>query len=263
MAPSYPRYTPKVVLITGSTGGFGQAFARKFASIGAKLVLHGRNAEKLAQLTSSLRQIFPDVDIHEVVFEITNKEAIKNALDQLPDEFHAIDVLINNAGGALGLDKAYEAEMDDWDTMIDVNVKSLARMTRFVIEGMAHRKRGHVINIGSTAGNYPYPGGNVYCAVKAFVKQFSLSLRADLAGTHIRVTNLEPGMAETQFSTVRFKGDVAKGNAVYANTVPLSAEDVAEAAFWVATLPPHVNVNRLEIMPTAQAFGPLTVERNV
>ncbi len=249
-------YTPRCVLITGATGGFGQAFAKSFADLGCKLILHGRNAEKLDALAAQF-----DVPVHKMLFDITDKDATLKEIAAIPQDFADIDLLINNAGGALGLDKAYEADPDDWETMIEMNDTSLVRITRAILPGMVERKKGHIINIGSTAGNYPYPGGHVYCAVKAFVKQFSLALRADLAGTNVRVTNLEPGQAETPFSLARFKGDKDKADAVYANTTSLTAEDVAAAALFVATCPPHMNVNRMEIMPTTQSFGPLAVER--
>ncbi len=253
----YGRYTPSVVLITGATGDFGKAFAARFAALGCTLILHGRTQEKL----DALCQLYPTA--HPVLFDITDKAAMKKAIDSLPDTHKNIDVLINNAGLALGLDKAYEAKIDDWETMIDVDVKGLATMTRFVIEGMAARKKGHIINIGSTAGNYPYAGGNVYCGVKAFVKQFSLALRADLVGTNIRVTNIEPGQVETQFSNVRFHGDETRAKKVYEGTNSLKADDIAESVVWAATLPPHMNINRLEIMPTTQSFAGLSVERKV
>lgn len=251
-----PAYCPGTVLITGATGDFGTAFARRFADAGCKLVLAGRSQNKLQALADTL-----DTKTHIGLCEMTDKISIESFFTTIPATFQNIDLLINNAGLALGLDPAQSCDPDDWDKMIEVNNKGLVRMSRLVLSGMTKRKRGHIINIGSTAGNYPYPGGNVYCASKAFVKQFSLSLRADLAGTNIRVTNIEPGMVETQFSTVRFKGDADKAANVYANTTPLSAEDVAESVFWSATLPEHFNVNRLEIMPTVQSFGPLPVEK--
>lgn len=252
----YKRYTPQTVLITGATGDFGKAFARRFSELGCKLVLAGRTLQKLEDLKKELSS--PAIT---VAFDMKNKDAMEKSINALPADFSGIDLLINNAGGALGLEPAHKAEMQDWDTMIDVNVKALTHITRLVLPGMVERQRGHIINIGSVAGSYAYPGGNVYGACKAFVKQFSLNLRADLAGTNVRVTNLEPGMVETQFSEVRFKGDKTRAAAVYANTNPLSAADVAEAVVWAATLPPHFNVNRLEIMPTTQSFGPLAVER--
>lgn len=243
-------------MITGATGGFGQAFARRFAALGCKLVLHARNAEKLEVLASTL-----DVPVFQITFDICDKEATIAALKSLPEDFSAIDLLINNAGGALGLDKAHEASLEDWDAMIEMNAASLARITRLILPGMVDRKRGHIINIGSIAGNYVYPGGNVYGAVKAFVKQFSLMIRADLAGTNVRVTNIEPGLAETPFSLNRFKGNAEKAAEVYANTIPLDADDIAETVVWAACLPEHVNINRLEVMPTKQTWGPLQVER--
>ncbi len=253
----YARYTPEIVLITGATGDFGKSFAHRFAQNGSKLIIHGRNQDKVDALCAEL-----DAPCHKLVFDITDKQATIDSIKAIPAEFQAVDLLINNAGGALGQDKAQDSELDDWETMIEINDKALVRITSLILPGMTKRKKGHIINIGSTAGNYPYPGGHVYCAAKAFTKQFSLSLRADLAGTNVRVTNIEPGMVETQFSTVRFKGDQAKADAVYANTTPLTAEDVAESVFWAATLPPHFNINRLELMPTTQSFGPFAVERH-
>lgn len=249
-------YTPKTVLITGATGDFGTAFAKKFADMGCKLIIHGRDQSKVAALCDDL-----DADTHPVVFDITDKQATINAINAIPKDFNDIDLLINNAGGALGLDPAHKADLDDWETMIEMNDKALVRITRLVLPGMVERKRGHIINIGSTAGNYPYPGGNVYCASKAFVKQFSLSLRADLQGTKVRVTNIEPGQVETQFSLARFKGDKDRAAAVYAGTENITADDIADAVAWAATLPERMNINRIEIMPTTQSFGPLPVER--
>jgi len=255
----YP-HAPKVVLITGATGDFGTAFARRFAAIGSKLVLVARNAEKAEALKDALVKEY-GADIHFCVFDIRDRGAMEQAVDGLPGDFKNIDLLINNAGLALGLDPAQSCDLDDWEMMVAVNNTALIRMTRLVLSGMAERKAGHVINIGSTAGNYPYPGGNVYCATKAFVKQFSLSLRADLVGTNVRVSNIEPGMIETQFSQVRFKGDAEKAGGVYANTKNMRAEDIAEAVFWTACLPPYFNVNRMEIMPTVQSFAGHPIER--
>jgi len=258
MRHSYPTHIPQCVLITGATGGFGNAFANRFAALGSKIIVHGRSQEKVEALCAAL-----DVPTYPLIFDICDKAATLRAIGAIPSEFQNIDLLINNAGGALGLDKAYEADLDDWETMIEMNNTSLVRITRHILSGMVSRKAGHVINIGSIAGNWPYPGGNVYNAVKAFVKMFSLSIRADLQGTNVRVTNIEPGIAETAFSVARFKGDTRKAALVYANTTPLTAEDVAETVVWAATLPPHVNVNTLEVMPTKQSFGPLTVERTL
>lgn len=252
MSYRHPPYIPETVLITGATGGFGEAFAKRFAELGCKLVLHGRSEEKLAALEDRL-----EADVTLLPFDMKDRAAMIAAVETLPD----IDLLINNAGGALGQEPAYEANIEDWETMIEVNNIALVRLTRLLLPGMVERKGGHIINLGSVAGEYPYPGGHVYCAVKAFVKQFSLALRADLHGTNIRVTNIEPGLVETQFSLVRFKGDKERADAVYANTTPLTADDIAESVFWAATLPPHFNVNRLELMPTVQAFGGFTIER--
>lgn len=250
-----PDYKPDIVLITGATGDFGKAFAKRFAAIGSKLILHGRDTAKVDALCREYPGSYP------MVFDITDKDAMKAALAALPADFKNIDLLVNNAGLALGLEPAHEADIDDWETMIEVDIKALARMTRFVVEGMVERGRGHIINIGSTAGSYPYAGGNVYCAAKAFVKQFSLSIRADLSSKNVRVTNLEPAQVETQFSLARFKGDTERAAKVYAGTKSLTADDVAEAVFWAATLPQHVNINRLEIMPTGQYPAGLAFNR--
>lgn len=241
----------KTVFITGATGDFGKAFAGRFAAAGFSLILHGRDRNKVDALCKE----YPGSV--GVVFDVTDTEGMRKAVKNLP----AIDLLINNAGLALGLDKAPVANPDDWENMIDVDCKALTLITREILPGMVERKKGHIINIGSTAGSYAYPGGNVYGAAKAFVKQFSLNLRADLVGTNIRVTNVEPGQVETQFSAVRFHGDETRARAVYAGTQSLQAADVAEAVFWAATLPAHVNINRLEMMPTGQSFAGLSIER--
>lgn len=249
-------YKPSTVLITGATGDFGTAFARRFGALGCNLILHGRSQEKLDQLAATFL-----TPVHTTCFDIKDRAAMEQSVATIPSQFQHIDLLINNAGGALGLDKAQDSSLNDWDEMVNINVLGLIRMTRLVLGGMTARKHGHIINIGSTAGNYPYPGGHVYCASKAFVKQFSLSLRSDLQGTNVRVTNIEPGMVQTQFSLVRFKGDKDKADAVYANTSPLLPADVAKSVVWAATLPPHVNINRIEMMPTTQSPGALQVER--
>lgn len=255
------EYKPSIVCITGATGDFGRVFSKRFADMGSRLILLGRNVDKLQALQNELGETHEN-RFHIGVCDMTDRSSIEMCFENIPDEFSDIDLLINNAGLALGLDPAHSCNIEDWENMIDVNNKALVTMSRLVLEGMEKRKKGHIMNIGSTAGNYPYPGGNVYCASKAFVKQFSLALRADLQGTNIRVTNIEPGMVETQFSKVRFKGNDADAAKVYENTKPLTAEDVAESVVWAATLPEHFNVNRLEIMPTVQSFGPLPVERS-
>ena len=252
------RYSPKTVLITGATGDFGRAFAQRFADLGASLILHGRSQEKL----EALEKEFSGVPVYALCFDLTDCSALKDAMAEIPTGFSEIDLLINNAGGALGQSPADESDLNDWLKMIEVNNSALVAITHYVLQGMSARQRGHIINIGSIAGEYPYPGGHVYCAAKAFVKQFSLALRADTYTKNIRVTNIEPGMVETQFSLKRFKGDQETADAVYAGTEPLTANDVAECVFWAASLPEHVNVNRIELMPTRQAPGPLLVDRD-
>lgn len=248
-------------MITGATGDFGKAFARRFAEIGSQIILHGRSAEKLLTLKGELIEAYK-VDVHTCCFDLVDIPSIKASLDAIPKGFQDIELLINNAGGALGAEAAQGSQLEDWLQMIEMNNSSLVAITHHVLQGMAKRKKGHIINIGSTAGNYPYPGGHVYCAVKAFTKQFSLALRADTYTDNIRVTNIEPGMVETQFSLARYKGDADKAAVVYANTDPLTPDDVAESVFWAATLPEHFNINRIEMMPTRQAPGPLAVDRD-
>ncbi len=249
---------PRTILITGATSGFGAACAGRFAKDGEKLVLVARRTGRLEKIKSELQS---KSQVHIVGLDVRSREDVERTLGNLPEGFSDVDVLINNAGLALGLAPAHEAEMDDWDVMVDTNIKGLMYCTRVLLPSMVERNRGHIVNLGSTAGDWPYPGGNVYGASKAFVKQFSRNLRADLIGKNIRVTNIEPGMAETEFSEVRFKGDKEQAAGVYADTQPLTAEDVAEIVRWVVNLPPRVNINRMEIMPTAQSWGPLAVSR--
>ncbi len=246
-----------IALVTGATAGFGAAIARRFANDGARVIAAGRRTERL----DALRHEFGDA-ILPLALDVRDRAAVAAAIAGLPDSFAAIDLLVNNAGLAAGLGPAQEANLDDWDAMVDTNVKGLMYVTRAVLPGMVARDRGHVVNIGSTAGEFPYPGGNVYGGTKAFVYQFSLNLRADLRGTQIRVTDVEPGLSGgTEFSQVRFRGDAAKAAAVYANVTPLSADDVADAVAWVATRPAHVNVNSVQLMPVAQSFAAQHVER--
>lgn len=252
-------YIPNIVFITGATGDFGKAFAHRFANVGSKLVLHGRSEEKLQALISELPE---GTQTYCMTCDMKDKNDIIASIQSIPNAFKNIDLLINNAGLALGAGAADDADLNDWLEMIAVNNAALVTVTHEVLPVMVKNQKGHIINIGSTAGSYPYPGGHVYCATKSFVKQFSLSLRADLYTKNVRVTNIEPGMVETQFSTVRFKGDSAKADSVYASTTPLTAEDVAESVFWAATLPEHFNINRIEIMPTRQAPGALAVDRD-
>ncbi len=245
-----------VVFVTGASSGFGAACAKRFAQEGARLVLVGRRTERLANLCREL-----DTPVHPMVLDVRDRAAVMRSVESLPRDFTDIDILVNNAGLALGLEPAHEVDLDDWDTMIDTNCKGLTYCTRAILPGMVQRNRGHVINMGSTAANYPYPGGNVYCGTKAFVRQFSLSLRADLLGTAVRVTCIEPGMAETEFSEVRFHGDRERADKVYQGLTPLSGDDIAETVLWCANRPAHVNINAIELMPVAQAFGPLGVSR--
>jgi len=201
------------------------------------------------------------VPVHIVRLDVRDRQSVERTLASLPFEFSETDILLNNAGLSLGLEPAYQTALDDWETMVDTNIKGLMYFTRLVLPGMVERNRGHIFNISSVAASYPYPGGNVYGATKAFVKQFSLNLKADLLGTAVRVTDIEPGLAETEFSLVRFKGDVEKAEGVYKGTKPISPGDIAEIIFWVSNLPAHVNINLLEVMPVCQAFGFFAVDR--
>ena len=245
-----------IVLITGATGGLGTAFAHKFAAHGHKLILTSRDDAKLKKLCAEIK-----TDTYPIVVNVKDTDAVQAALSALPPAWQAVDVLINNAGNAHGLSTAYEADLDDWHEMIDSNCKGLTTVTHAVLPGMVTRNSGLIINIGSAAGEYPYPKGNVYCATKAFVAQFSRALRCDLTHTQVRVTNIEPGMVETTFSLHRFKGDAARAAKTYEGANALQANDIAEAAYWIARQPPHVNINSIEIMPTTQSAGPLTVYR--
>jgi NADP-dependent 3-hydroxy acid dehydrogenase YdfG len=244
----------KTILITGATSGFGAACARRFAAAGWRVVLAGRRHERL----ESLRTELGDAVAATLVLDVRQRRTVVAALQSLPE----IDVLLNNAGLALGLEPAWQADLDDWETMVDTNIKGVMYCTRALLPGMVARNRGHIINIGSTAGSWPYPGGHVYGATKAFVQQFSRNLRADLLGTKVRVTNLAPGMAESEFSQVRFKGDEQRAANVYQGVEPLRPEDIAEIVLFVASLPSHVNVNTLEVMPVGQSWGHLAVHRH-
>ncbi len=243
-------------LVTGASSGFGLAIARRFVRDGHRVVATARRADRLHALESE-----SGAAVLAFPLDVTDAAAVRALPASLPDGWHEIDVLVNNAGLALGMSPAWEADPAQWDSMVATNVTGLMHMTRAILPGMVARNRGHVINISSTAALYPYPGGHVYGASKAFVTQFSLNLRADLVGTGVRVTDLEPGLVGgTEFSNIRF-GDAARAASVYAGTQPLTAEDVAEAAAWVVGLPAHMNINRLEMMPTCQASGPLAIKR--
>ena len=247
---------PSTVFVTGASSGFGAAIARRFAASGARVIASARRAERLKDLAAELGS-----SVLPVTLDVRDRAAVFAAVSDFPAEFAEVDVLVNNAGLALGQDPAQAADLDDWDQMVDTNCKGLAYVTRAVLPGMVARRKGHVINLGSVAGGYPYPGGNAYGGSKAFVHQFSLGLRSDLHGTGVRVTCVEPGLADTEFSTVRFHGDKARADAVYAGMQPLTATDIAESVYWAASLPPHVNVNVIELMATAQSFAAFQVAR--
>jgi 3-hydroxy acid dehydrogenase/malonic semialdehyde reductase len=247
-----------IVLVTGATAGFGAAIARRFLAEGHRIVAAGRRAERLQALVTE----FGAARVHPCVLDVRDRRAVEAMAGTLPPDFAEIDLLVNNAGLALGTEPAQQADLDAWDAMVDTNVKGLMYVTRAILPGMLARNRGHIVNLGSIAGSYPYPGGNVYGGTKAFVRQFSLNLRADLLGTPIRVTDVEPGMVGgTEFSAVRFRGDAGKAAGVYAGADALTPEDIAETVHWVATLPPRVNINTVEVMPVAQSFGGLAVHR--
>lgn len=252
------RVDPKslTVLVTGATAGFGEAICRRFAAEGAKVIATGRRKGRLEALRKEL-----GARCAVSAFDVRDRKAVDRALGSLPKGFDAPNVVVANAGLALGLEAAPKADLDDWDTMVDTNIKGLYYTVRAALPGMVVRDEGHIVVLGSVAADFPYPGGNVYGATKAFVEQFALNLRADLLGANIRVTNVEPGLAETEFSLVRFKGDANKAKTPYEGIEPLTGDDIAEQVFWACTLPRHVNVNRLQVMPVMQAFGPFAFKR--
>lgn len=246
-----------IILVTGATAGFGQSIARRFIADGHKVIATGRRSGRLQTLKDELGD-----NLYTLQFDVRNRAGIEEALASLPVKWREIDVLVNNAGLALGIEPAHKASIEDWENMIDTNNKGLVYMTRAVLPAMVERNVGHIINIGSIAGSWPYAGGNVYGATKAFVRQFSLNLRTDLHGTALRVTDIEPGLVGgTEFSNVRFKGDDDKADKVYDGTTALTAEDVTEAVYWVATLPKHVNINTLEMMPVSQTLAGLKIHK--
>jgi 3-hydroxy acid dehydrogenase/malonic semialdehyde reductase len=250
-----------IVLVTGATSGFGEAIARRFLANGHKVIAAGRREERLDALKASL-PLEQQKKLLTVALDVCDSETVDVLPTTLPTDFSKVTILVNNAGLALGLEPAPKAFLEDWDRMIDTNIKGLVHMSRAFLPGMVDRKRGHIINIGSVAANYPYPGGNVYGGTKAFVKQFSLNMRADLVGTPVRVSCIEPGMCGgTEFSNVRFKGDDEKAQKVYSGVQFLSADDIAEAVYWSATLPAHMNINVLEVMPVQQTFNAMNIHR--
>jgi 3-hydroxy acid dehydrogenase/malonic semialdehyde reductase len=247
----------QTILVTGATAGFGAAFARRFVKDGHRVIATGRRTERLAGLAAEL-----GAALLAVPLDVTDAAAVAGFIGALPADWREIDVLVNNAGLALGLGPAWESELADWDRMVATNVTGLIHVTRAVLPGMVARNRGTILNLGSVAGTYPYPGGHVYGGTKAFLEQFSLNLRADLVGKNIRVTSIEPGLVGgSEFSQVRFGGDAQKAANVYAGTTPLSPEDIAETASWIIGLPPHMNINRIEMMPTCQANAAFAIKR--
>lgn len=249
----------KVVLITGATSGIGLACARKFAENGDKLILTGRNESRLAEIRDELKA--HGTEVLTVAFDVRDREKAREFLEGLPEQWKQIDVLVNNAGLALGLEPEYEGDMDDWDAMIDTNIKGLLTMTRLVVPAMVERGQGHIINIGSVAGDAAYAGGNVYCATKAAVKALSDGLRIDVANTGIRVTNLKPGLVETNFSNIRFHGDTDRAANVYKGIKPLTGDDIADVAVYAANAPAHVQIAEVLILATHQASGSVIVRK--
>ena len=248
----------KIALITGATAGFGTAICRALIQAGYFIIGTGRRTERLTSLKAELGEKFLPL-----AFDISDRLATQEAITSLPTQWKNIDLLVNNAGLALGLESADKANLDDWEQMIDTNIKGFVNITRFVLPQMVERNTGHIINLSSIAGTYPYPGGNVYGGTKAFVTQFSLNLRADLAGKNIRVTSVEPGLCGgTEFSNVRFKGDNERAEKLYENVQYVTPQDIANMVLWLNQQPEHVNINRIEVMPTAQTFAPLNVARN-
>ena len=245
------------VFITGATSGFGAAAARRYVAAGGRVVATGRRRDRLEALQAELGA----ERCHIIELDVRDRHAIEAAIKAIPAPFDAINVVLANAGLALGLQPAAETDITDWETMVATNINGLMYTVRALLPGLIARGGGHVVTLGSVAGDYPYPGGSVYGASKAFVMQFALNLRSDVQGKNVRVTNIEPGLTETEFSLVRFKGDAEAADKPYQGTVAMNAEDIAESIFWVTTLPAHVNVNRLQMMATTQAFAAFDVYR--
>ena len=251
----------KTVLITGASSGIGEGCARKFASQGARIILNARNVQKLEALALELKEKY-NSECYVLPFDVCDRKTAIESLESLPNEWKSIDILINNAGLAVGVDKEHEGCLDEWDVVIDTNVKALLTMTRIVVPGMVERGRGHIINIGSIAGDAAYPGGSVYCATKAAVKALSDGLRIDLVDTPLRVTNIKPGLVETNFSVVRFRGDQEKADNVYKGIHALTGDDIAEVAYFAASAPEHMQVAEILVMPTNQASGTIVSKKN-
>ncbi|MDZ8071113.1 MAG: SDR family oxidoreductase [Nostoc sp. DedQUE08] len=250
----------QIILITGASSGIGTACAKIFAGAGAKLILAARRLERLQQLADTLSKDF-STEIHLLQLDVRDRHAVESAIANLPPAWSDIDILINNAGLSRGLDKLHEGSFQDWEDMIDTNVKGLLYVSRYVVPGMVSRDRGHVVNLGSIAGHQTYPGGNVYCATKAAVRAISEGLKQDLLGTQVRVTSVDPGMVETEFSEVRFHGNTERANKVYQGVTPLTADDVADVIFFCVTRSPHVNINEVVLMPVDQASATLVNRR--
>jgi 3-hydroxy acid dehydrogenase / malonic semialdehyde reductase len=250
----------QIILITGASSGIGAACVKYFAQAGAKLILAARRIEKLQQVVESLN--IQPANVHLIQLDVRDRIAVESAISHLPAQWSNIDILVNNAGLSRGLDKIHEADVQDWEEMIDTNIKGLLYVTRYVLPGMVQRNKGHIINIGSIAGHQTYPGGNVYCATKAAVKSISEGLKLDLIGTQVRVTSVDPGMVETEFSNVRFHGDNQRADKVYQGLTPLTPDDIADVIFFCATRPPHVNINEVILMPVDQASATLVNRRS-
>lgn len=253
----------KTVFITGASSGIGKGCARKFANEGWNLILNARDVSKLEVLKSELQEEYPNLSVYLLPFDVRDRKQAKAALDSLPHEWETIDVLVNNAGLVIGVDKEFEGNLDEWDIVIDTNIKGLLAMTRMVVPGMVERGRGHIINIGSIAGDAAYPGGSVYCATKAAVKALSDGLRIDLVDTPLRVTNIKPGMVETNFSVVRYRGDKETADNFYKGIRPLTGDDVAETIYFAASAPEHIQIAEVLLMPTYQATGTISYKKKV
>lgn len=251
----------RIVLITGASSGIGAGCARKFAMNGHKVIINGRNLEKLNAVKEELEAKY-NAEVYMLPFDVRDRDAARAALESLPEEWKAIDILVNNAGLVIGVDKEHQGNLDEWDIMIDTNIRALLAMTRLVVPGMVERGRGHVINMGSIAGDYAYPGGSVYCACKAAVKALSDGLRIDLVDTPVRVTNIKPGLVETNFSVVRYRGDKQAADNVYKGIHPLNGDDIAEVVYFAASVPEYMQIAEVLVMPTNQATGTISYRNN-